>query len=357
MYKLDASFISAFVSGFAAGFIAFYLLTVISSYLRADLDRRWLAWWRDEKSRSQPKRNDWDRGFTLVEMAVVTMIAGVLLASVLKVVVPYMEMARLKATKANMERTIDVLASYAQRNNRIPCPAEPDQGMTAQPFGAERGSGPNGDQIGSCSGAETEGIVPFRTLGMHENEVQDGWKNFITYKVSPVFTLDPRDVTNQAHARCRTEGIWVQTGGNRNPQKARFCCPAISPFPQATDLRIEDGNGKTLWAFPRSAAGYDAVDVVEPFPVWFDAATDNVTVPAVMLVSHGKNGFGAFLSSGGRTTGTSGNDEQENADGDQVFIDRDRSTSGDANHFDDLLVWRTQDQLYSETGQGICTLP
>jgi type II secretory pathway pseudopilin PulG len=55
-------------------------------------------------------------------------------------------------------------------------------------------------------------------------------------------------------------------------------------------------------------------------------------VPAV-IVSHGKNGFGAFLSSGTQVAGAAGN-EAENTDNNVLFISR-----TNAPDFDDLVTW------------------
>ena len=357
------AFIAAFLAGFVFGGVAFYLLSLISARLRIVVDKKWLTWWRREGRASSGARYS-ERGFTLIEMAVFLVIAGVMLAGAIQMIAPYAEQARLKATKANMERVIDVLAGYAHRNNRLPCPGEPDQGVSSQPFGAERDSGANGDQMGSCSTGAAEGIVPFLTLGLTEAEVRDGWGNFLTYRISPVFTLDPGEATRNAHARCRTENVWVLLGDpldpaddqNWNPPKARFCCPATSAYSSSTDIVIEDAAGDPFWPLQRSGGGYAPVNSAVSSTA-FDLKSDNVTAPAVILVSHGPNGYGAFIASGGRTTGQHGTDEDENADGDRSFITRDRSTSNNASHFDDLLVWRTQDQLYAETGEGSCAFP
>lgn len=57
-----------------------------------------------------------------------------------------------------------------------------------------------------------------------------------------------------------------------------------------------------------------------------------------MIVSHGKNGAGAFNSSGGTNPAPTGADEIANQNADNDFVLR---TQGDAtgNEFDDLVVW------------------
>lgn len=298
-------------------------------------------------------------GFSLLELAVVVLIIGVLAAGVLTLARPLLAQTQLTATEANMDRVIDVISAYAQRNHRIPCPANPDEAGGVEPFGAEAGSGAGGDQIGDCDnpagGERFEGIVPFRTLGMKAEEVRDGYGRFLTYALSPVFGRDTQQALG-AHKRCRVDGTWVQEGDSRNLHKARFCCPDIGVAP-STDLIVKDEDGAPLWPLVRdaSAASYDAADVAFSSAATFSLAADNTTVLAFAIVSHGMNGYGAFLSTGSRLSSGGAavsTDENENLDGDNVFVSRDRSVL-----FDDVLMWRTQDQIYAETGAGSCAFP
>lgn len=304
-------------------------------------------------------KREFSGGFTLLELAIVVLIIGVLTAGALAVVKPLLAQAQHRATEANMDHVIDVISAYAQRNHRIPCPADPNEAVTAQPYGAEVGSGANGDQIGDCDdpagGERIEGIVPFRTLGLYIEDIRDGHGRFLTYAVSPVFARDPAQPL-QVHKRCRVAGTWVDAGDSRNPMRARFCCPDLA-VPPATDLIVTDAAGAPLWTFARdgSAGSYDDADVAFSSAATFDLAADNVTTIAFVLVSHGPNGFGAFSPTGARlpTLGaTPGAGELANADGDNAFVAAPRSPI-----FDDSLKWRTQDQIYAETGAGSCAFP
>ena len=58
----------------------------------------------------------------------------------------------------------------------------------------------------------------------------------------------------------------------------------------------------------------------------------------VVIVSHGKNGAGAFNSSGGTNPAPSSADEIANQDTDNNFVQR-TSNSNAASEFDDLVVW------------------
>lgn len=302
-------------------------------------------------------------GFTLIEIAIVITIIGVLTAGFLSTIQPIFHQSKLTATEANMNNIINVISGYAQRNNRIPCPSDPDQSSVAQPFGTEFGSGAAGDNVGECddpgAGDIIEGVVPFKTLGLSLDDIKDGWGNFITYRVSPVFAQDTTDALN-VHKRCRVDGLWIDSGSNRNPAKARFCCPDLVLM--GNDIVIDDENGDEMWVFDRDAAAisYSTAGEVIASGTTFDITDDNVTQIAFVLISHGANRYGAFLPNGGRTGGTAGafgDDEEDNQDPAEDFVTAPMNTREGNNHFDDIVMWRTQDQTYAETGAGSCSFP
>src|SRR5690606_20571439 len=96
-----------------------------------------------------------------------------------------------------------------------------------EPFGAPANSGAAGtDYSNNCGTLVTEynGIVPFRALGLVEDDVRDAYGNLITYQVTPELAgMDPSGYVGQAHEYCRTP-IWIVGGVNSNPEKAAFCC-------------------------------------------------------------------------------------------------------------------------------------
>ena len=222
-------------------------------------------------------------GFTLPEMAIVFAIVGLGLYVTIGIVTPAERYARLHATHLNMKKIILVMAAYAQHNNRIPCPADPNTADVAQPAGTEVGSGAAGVSVpdvlgsGACRNGAimfNEGIVPYATLGIAKSDVIDGWGNYITYHVSPAFAIDPSPAATtiaNAHARCRMPGTWI-TGSassaagpfNKNGPKARFCCPDIALI--ASDITVQDAGGTKIWTSIRDnvADDYAAVDTRQP---------------------------------------------------------------------------------------------
>ena len=239
-------------------------------------------------------------------------------------------------------------------------------------------------------------MVPFFTLGLPPEMARDGWGNYFTYAVSPVFarhnietsTIDAGDV----HGRCRHQG-WtgIEPGiddRTRNAVKARFCCmdqrdPTYAPN---TDLIIRHADGTLLSPTrgadgnlifpsptpppPTSPPGADRIyanvhirtsSLVPPDDISVpEAFNSGVLAPAFVLVSHGEDGFGAYLANGSTnrvTTGTGSPTQQENSGGDfRIFVDGPPDRAGN-NYFDDIVRWMTQDGLIAAHGALSCQYP
>lgn len=70
-------------------------------------------------------------------------------------------------------------------------------------------------------------------------------------------------------------------------------------------------------------------------------ATDLTSSAVAVLISHGKNGYGATNSAGGSVyAAPTGADELENTDADRDFVSRVATATGAAaGEFDDILIW------------------
>ena len=130
--------------------------------------------------------------------------------------IPIINEARIVGTQGKIDKISRAIDFYATQNYRVPCPAAPNMTITTQPFGYESGSGAAGDQTpDGCSttaNSITNGIVPWKTLGLPVDLAIDAWGNYITYAVSPAFTrntlLDAPDIPVQA--ACRTAAIGIR---------------------------------------------------------------------------------------------------------------------------------------------------
>lgn len=360
------------------------------------------------------------RGFTIVETAVVLVIAGVLTAMVIYLLIPMMQAFRLTETREKIAKIEDAIAVYAIDNYRIPCPSLPSRAAANPPFGYEDGSGATGNQIpaAGCPNG-SQGIVPFNTLGLPEDMVRDAWGNHFTYAVSQAFVQNTA-AGNPAtvHPQCRTREWMFDTGygagdmvngtltlttRNISPQKARFCCSGYQPAGAAdADLTVmyyDDYSATPLSAIQQLPADNPAprnpgpdgfqrpdilmvpVDTLKTKTSGDDVLASDPTggsddpyytlpqVPppyarataiAYIIVSHGPNGFGAYQpdNGGARLDAASAPGlEAENADNDQTFNDVTlRSDANNNQQFDDIVFWRTQDAIMTAKGES-CVVP
>lgn len=119
----------------------------------------------------------------MVEMAVVVMLAGMLLAFGLSVATTTMDNSRRSTTRERQEMVRDVMVAYFVTNKRFPCPDTGSNVGNTGPDGVENRAvgGANPLVTSGCSAAL--GTVPFATLGISREHALDGYGNFMTYRL------------------------------------------------------------------------------------------------------------------------------------------------------------------------------
>lgn len=302
------------------------------------------------------KRNE--DGLVLVDVALMLLLGSLLLGGFVATLRPIDREVQTEITREKMQKVIYAMSIYVQKYNRMPCPADAGGGGP-EPFGAERGSGNSGTNEGSCSGdSEIIGIVPFKTLGLTENDVRDEWGHYLTYRTSNILGRTDPNATPppKVHDFCRIKDEWVVQGQNINPRKAIFCCPQ----PESGFDVVDRNNNTYLPESNTNCTGscqgrYGPINANAPIT----SLTDDDELPdalALVLVSHGRNGFGSFLKTGSQmdigNAGSYSTAEQENADGDGLFTWVAPSRESPSNYFDDIVLWRTQAHLYTELGSN-----
>lgn len=121
-----------------------------------------------------------ESGFTLIEIAVVLVIFGVLLGSVIGTFAERIETTRRDNTKSQLEDIKSAILGFASANGRLPCPATTTSTGKEQPEGGSSAATP-------CT--LQHGFVPGKTLGINaaynrDHLVIDAWGNPIRYSVA-----------------------------------------------------------------------------------------------------------------------------------------------------------------------------
>jgi prepilin-type N-terminal cleavage/methylation domain-containing protein len=318
------------------------------------------------------------QGMTLVEVAMAVAVIGVLMGGALELNQRAQTQQHFETTYDNMDQIIQALSVYVETAGRLPCPADP--AATGILSGWERGVTPADLQVdaghfpaGHCDQKTREGIIPFMTLGLPARTALDGWGRYYTYAVSPVFArrndqaAEPAD-TGKIHGRCRHPG-WVNPADhyNRNAVKARFCCAdQLSPvFDMDSDLMIFHTAGGSLSPVRTQGTmnNYDNLDRTTTIYAGNSQVpsidTTPIEAPALVLVSHGPDGKGAWVGNGSdkRFDPPEGLLQLQNADGNQVFVDGPWNLVPGPNYFDDIVRWMTQDGIIAAHGALSCQYP
>lgn len=125
-------------------------------------------------------------GFTIVEIAIVLLVVGLMIGGLVAPLSSQLEQRRVTDTQRVMEDAREALFGFALRNGYLPCPA------ISAIDGRE-------DRAGSICN-KRYGYLPWATLGVQR---LDGWGRVLAYSVTPsfansvsFFTLNsPRDIT------------------------------------------------------------------------------------------------------------------------------------------------------------------
>lgn len=241
-----------------------------------------------------------EKGFTLVEMAIVLAIVTLLLVGLLPTISGQIEQQRRSETRKQLNDIQQALIGFAIINGRLPCPA------TAASNGLENPDGGPG-----CTNFYN-GFVPGATLGItslnEEGQVLDAWNNPIRYAVTSWDSTAPSPVLSDVY----TTNNGMQFVGISNLKPNLIVCSTATGITTtdcgAADAKLTAGDG----------------------------------VP-VVLFSTGPNG----------AYGGTGVDEAANLDGTNVnnnrtFVSHTPTSTGAPNgEFDDMVVWISHQTLLS----------
>ena len=206
------------------------------------------------------------RGFSLIELAVALVIVMTLLTLGITAITVQMENTALSVTRKKQDTIKDALSAYLGKYKRLPCPDILDAVGNIVGRGDDNRATAE-DVATQCS--KDFGVVPYIDLGLPRDIALDGWENYFTYRVTT-------DAT--------TALDWTRSGSFAVAKPGKLVVSERSPATSAVLVPLTN-------------------------PV-----TENAVV---VLVSHGKNGLGAWTVQGTRNVlpdAVANSDERENAD-------------------------------------------
>jgi prepilin-type N-terminal cleavage/methylation domain-containing protein len=234
-------------------------------------------------------------GFSLVELAVVLALVGLLMSGLMYTLQAQSLQRSRDETTRRLEEAKALLVAFAMVNGRLPCPAVAGSNGNEAPAGG-----------GTCT-SNFGGFLPATAIGFQPVDAQgfayDSWGNRIRYAVA-------NNVFSQAGASpvCRPGGAAPTLP--HFTHKANLKANGIDCAPN--DLVI----CSVAPAGPNCGAGN---------------AVTNQRVAAAVVYSIGKNG----------PLATTDVDELENTDGDAVFVDKPLGAM-----YDDMVLWIPVGALY-----------
>jgi prepilin-type N-terminal cleavage/methylation domain-containing protein len=134
------------------------------------------------------------RGFSLVELAIVLFVVGLLMVSLMYTLTAQFDQRNFEETRRRVEQARELLLAYAIVNGRLPCPARSSVGPTElRDANGNCTDGATEDYYGGTIAAGvTGGLLPAATIGFQPTDnagfAVDAWQNRIRYAVAKTNT-------------------------------------------------------------------------------------------------------------------------------------------------------------------------
>ncbi|MBY0511329.1 MAG: prepilin-type N-terminal cleavage/methylation domain-containing protein [Rhodospirillaceae bacterium] len=246
-------------------------------------------------------------GFTLIEMAIVLVVIGLVVGGGVAAVGPALQNSRIAESSQKLDRIEQALILHVIRYGCLPCPATPGTASTGTAAGQAVAAGTpytSGCQVGVCT--NTQGVVPWINLAISESDATDGFGTRISYAIA-------------------TSGLLQQTNGMTRT------LPSSYPV---GDLVVNNASAVEVTGGAGNRAAY-------------------------VLISHGPNRAYGFLAQVGGTAITdpfSSVPELANSDG-TPFVQDDFNANQGVAYFDDLVRWRGAALIIQLCGMNACGNP
>lgn len=270
------------------------------------------------------------RGFTLVELAVVMAIVGLVLGSLMYTLSAQTEQRNFEDTRRRLDQARELILAFAIVKGRLPCPARYTNSGSHSNGQESFCMAAAGGHSTTCSGSETtveqahgtcsnhyDGYLPAASIGYQQTDSDgfavDNWGNRIRYSVARSIASStcsgatlPTSLPTSLYTTMFTSKTYLKTFGITCQTDKYLVC--------------KSGTGITS-----ETCGVAANQIMS-----------QGTIVGVIF-STGKNG----------ATGGTGTDEAANLNGDGVFVWHTPTPSTVANgEFDDQMTWITLGEFY-----------
>lgn len=302
------------------------------------------------------------QGFSLVEMAMVLLVVGVLAALFLPATNTMMDNNRRKETRTKLEALESAITRFVMTRGRLPCPADGGLAPGANLYGVEGRIGQLCGSLNAAAQDQRRGVVPWVSLGLSINEATDAWGNLITYRVW-----------------AQTQSLPLNTSLARDNGMNMSVCDPAGNDPAGTDpvssevfvcLKNTAATPPTYtkplnWLTADTGRGFRACDAAPscvPGSAAELASKANGNGIAYFLISHGANKFNAFNPNGNlvpvngpgpglRENINSNGLDVRTASTDDFYVDADL-TEDPANYYDDIVLRPTVMKVALDAGLG-----
>ena len=249
----------------------------------------------------------YQKGFTLIELAIVLVIVGVLIGSFVGTIGARIDSTKRADTQSDFEIIKNAILGYAYSNDppHLPCPC-----TTNCESGIANAGRENRDGNGYCTADATNGSLGYLPWGELGLKPSDSWNTLYRYWVDRDFSYD--------------------------------------------------GSTPSIKTFGLSHVGNGLIRTRSPD----GTATPKVATNAVVVVlTHGKNTYGGLSVDGvSRPAIPAGNvDEKENRDANSEFLSRTPTEPGASTaggEFDDIVFWMAEYEIKARMVEvGLLPLP
>ena len=266
-----------------------------------------------------PRAKRSDAGFSLLEIAIVLLVFGLLLGGLINPLSDGVERSRRATTQAQLQTINQALVGFAIANERLPCPASATSAGREDPLGG-----------GLCSTKVDDiahGFIPAASLALlgptdADGLLLDAWGNPLRYSVS--------QIGDDASPNFTTQGA-IRSAGAGNLTPNIVVCTRASTSPNCTGTT---GNALRANQIPALSLSMGAD--------WRDyRSADQLANAGEQLAA------GSYAS---HVTTPSG--KTHALPRDAVFVSKPYNQIVGDRQFDDLVIWLSENALYTQLLQA-----